>query len=105
MTHQLSKYPKMLILHLKRFSIIGNSYIKRQDLITLANELEFGNALYQLTGIVSHLGSNQKNGHYVYDRKHRDNWTCYNDAIVTPNLTDRSIARKDCAYILMYLKV
>ena len=61
---------------------------------------------YTLAGIISHIGSTQFNGHYVFDRYHvaTDTWTCYNDARVTENLPDQQKQRHATAYILTYTK-
>lgn len=103
-SHMISKLPNMLIFHLKRFLVVGSSYIKRSDAIEIPNDLVLGGERFQLSGIVSHLGSTQKSGHYIFDKREDNQWTCYNDSQVN-SVSDRTVARQKTAYIMTYVKV
>lgn len=58
--------------------------------------------LYDLHGIVRHVGSGIRQGHYIaYARNDtRDTWYCFNDARVTP-VSDDELAEVQ-AYLLVY---
>lgn len=104
--HKLKQLPSMIILHLKRFSIRGDTYVKRSDAIDIPLELKLPAdpaVDFTLSGIVSHLGGDMKRGHYVFDKMEDGEWTCYDDSQVS-SATNRNVERMTSAYILMYVR-
>ena len=69
-------------------------YIEKKDL----------NLIYELVGVVSHLGESGMGGHFIAFCKHSiDNiWRCYNDSIVTQ--CQSNFLLKGIPYILFYKK-
>lgn len=63
------------------------------------------NVEYQLTSVVSHLGSTIKRGHFVCDaQKEEEGWVCYNDSVCSSIGSFQAMAekRKKDAYLLFY---
>ena len=68
-------------------------------------ELKSGNNIYELTGIVSHLGESSMEGHFIAFCKHNidGKWRCYNDSFVTES--NKDYLNKGTPYILFYKKM
>ncbi|XP_067941410.1 ubiquitin carboxyl-terminal hydrolase 2-like [Watersipora subatra] len=111
-TFKIQKFPKILVLHLKRFS--GERY--RQKLSTKVNfEVQgfnlkqFGvdstrSVEYNLYGISNHVGS-VYSGHYTAYCKHphRSRWYSFNDSRVS-SISSQSLISEE-AYVLFYEQV
>jgi ubiquitin C-terminal hydrolase len=57
--------PRILILHLKRFKSSQQGLRKLQDRVCFSSELRAQGRLYHLEGVVAHIGSGTRSGHYV----------------------------------------
>ena len=126
MRFRVKQLPKILIIHLKRFSYNGTklknavnfdeeiqidaeylaldkSMYHRQDQIT--KEI---NHVYRLYAIIIHEGYSTSRGHYYTYIKNQDNklWYKYDDDVVKPVGTDLSSVKRSTsnAYILFYKK-
>lgn len=109
----ISRLPRVLIIHLKRFKRVAPDrpqYRKFGDLITYPLEgLDMSPycndptapATYDLFAVSSHYGS-VSNGHYVAFTKNlrSKEWNCYDDRIVKP-VNEAEVANKS-AYLLFY---
>ncbi|EDW76600.2 uncharacterized protein Dwil_GK14576, partial [Drosophila willistoni] len=107
----IQRFPKYLVIHLKRFS--GTRFSKLSHLVefpTSARELDMGSygsnsnssAQYSLYAISNHMGSTG-GGHYVALCKHpiSHKWHEFNDNIVSDALPE-SFLVSPSAYILFY---
>ena len=112
-TLSVYKLPKILVLHLKRFSF--DSF--RREKVTApvafkdtelsleacyAADAELNKSVsYDLVGVVNHMG-NINGGHYTADcfNSETQEWYNYNDANVT--LVDKPRTESSSAYILFY---
>ena len=115
MNHQLESLPQTLLLHLNRFEMFGEEICKRADPVFIPLHLDLSRYFkqdqnpqatnYDLSGIITHLGSTMRNGHYMYSKRNLDSgkWTVYNDSIVNRNLHEGLERREACqAYIVVY---
>ena len=58
--------------------------------------------IYDLIGVISHLGDSSMDGHFIAMCKHFDgNWYLFNDSIVA-QISENEITRKGIPYILFY---
>ena len=94
------KSPKLLIIHLKRFSFADGRGSKIVTEVGIGKKLEVAGVQYALTGVVKHQGS-KESGHYVAVIQTSNGWLEFNDVSV------RRTAMKDLhwcpeAYILFY---
>lgn len=107
----IQKFPKVLVLHLKRFSEPGrvktsklstfvNFPLKELDLTEFASD-NSATAMYNLYAVSNHIGTTV-GGHYTaYCRNPAlGEWYCYNDSRVTP--LSSSNVRSSEAYVLFY---
>jgi len=128
--HTVSKLPKILCLHLKRFDAARNRKIDNfvsfpscglnmgpllshwcevssfatKDMADLEQQHPNVNANipYRLYATVNHIGSMQS-GHYVSNVKIDDQWYTCNDALVT-KCTEADVLEADGAYLLFYIR-
>ena len=103
------KLPSMLIIALKRFSLVNS---KLDNVIDFPiNNLEmskythgydkYGESTYMLSSIINHHGGTS-GGHYTASCKnHDDNWYNFDNRTVTP-IKDTSSLITSAAYILIY---
>lgn len=110
-TTYIQKFPKILIIHLKRFSVHGRNHTSKiKDLITFPiknlnlSKYYQGNdevPKYDLYGIVNHYGS-LSYGHYIAYCKEweKDKWYEYDDSNVV-DINEKNIVTEG-AYILFY---
>ncbi|XP_032800282.2 ubiquitin carboxyl-terminal hydrolase 2-like isoform X2 [Petromyzon marinus] len=108
----IQKFPKILVLHLKRFSESSRRY-QTSKLSTFVDfplrDLDLGNfaadknvsAVYNLYAVANHSGTTM-GGHYIaYGRPPGSSeWYCYNDSRVTPLSIGQ--VRSSEAYVLFY---
>ena len=115
-TKRISLYraPEVLVIHLKRFSfstfsrekvnsqvVFPTHGLNLDDFLAESAPADQG-AVYELTGIVNHMGS-LNGGHYTADcLNEADSWFNYNDASVSA--TDTSKLDGSSAYILFFRK-
>ncbi|VVC31385.1 Hypothetical protein CINCED_3A017437 [Cinara cedri] len=106
-TLSISKYPRCLIVYLKRFVFHENWGIKLQDSVVFPLDgliLDIKQEIvYDLYACVCHTGSTSM-GHYTSYTKHceLEDWYCYNDEIATKCKPGQE---EYCnAYILFYKK-
>ncbi|XP_028430299.1 ubiquitin carboxyl-terminal hydrolase 46-like [Perca flavescens] len=108
--------PRFLIIHLKRFSFTPSlQVVKLHDPVVLFKELMVttsqADGLYNLVSVISHLGYDGNNGHYISEGVHPeqelyvadDQWLHYNDAKVVET-TGAAVCKRDqqTAYIVFY---
>ena len=75
---EITKWPKNIIIWLRRFEQVGNRFSKFSQEIEVP--IVWKNN-YKLKGIVLHSGS-LRGGHYVYAGKQNDKWYLFNDSSV-----------------------
>lgn len=109
-TCRVTKYPKVLLIHLKRFQSTGQRIIKNHTLVEVSRKAWFFNTRYTLFAICNHYGSIDS-GHYTATVSLRDRtgssgsdrqWFECDDESVTPIL--KSQVDIGNAYILFYKK-
>jgi len=83
-----------------------NCYVQIPEIFDSSQyvELNSENNIYELSGIVSHLGESSMEGHFIAFCKHNidGKWRCYNDSIVTE--CNKDYLNKGIPYILFYKK-
>ena len=112
---QLFRVPRILIVHLKRFQFTG-AYRRKIDTLVdypiegmdlapyIAQPLPEGQAaIYDLIGVVHHLGMSIEYGHYTATTKHANDgeWYRYDDDEVS-RCTDENLQHDATAYLLFY---
>lgn len=108
----IQKFPQILVIHLKRFS--NNRLFEKVDsyidfpvldlnMSTYSADPKIQKAMYDLYGVINHIGSPQF-GHYTaYCKNPRiGEWYRFNDKSVS--LMGQSMTDKSSAYILFYEK-
>ncbi|KAI9458341.1 hypothetical protein BJY52DRAFT_426013 [Lactarius psammicola] len=118
---KIKKLPNILALHLKRFKYLEDlrTYIKltyrvafpfELRLFNTVDEVEAPDRLYELFGIIVHIGSNPHQGSYVAIVKGAHTWLKFNDEKIEP-IKESEIpqyfgdADSGSAYILCYQAV
>lgn len=105
--------PKILIIHMKRFSFSRSWRDKIDTMVefpveeldlsehVLCPDQKGGNLTYDLIGVANHYGG-LGGGHYTAYAKNviQDSWFSFNDAIVTPTNADSVVSKN--AYVLFY---
>ena len=110
MTTYLTTGPEILIIILNRgqgiqFKVKMNFYLE----INLSNYIELQNTgcLYELLGVVTHIGESGMSGHFIAYCKNiwNNQWLKYNDAIVSPvNDFKSEVIDFAMPYLLFYQK-
>eukprot|EP00252_Welwitschia_mirabilis_P001757 TRINITY_DN11699_c0_g1_i1.p1 TRINITY_DN11699_c0_g1~~TRINITY_DN11699_c0_g1_i1.p1 ORF type:complete len:609 (-),score=128.46 TRINITY_DN11699_c0_g1_i1:109-1935(-) len=111
---KLQKLPKVLILHLVRFSYGSNGSSKLQKPIRFAPEIALGRDLlvsptvegrkYELVATVTHHGRDISRGHYTADAKFSDGkWLRFDDASVC--VVGLNKVLHDQTYLLFYKQI
>ncbi|KRX10354.1 hypothetical protein PPERSA_00834 [Pseudocohnilembus persalinus] len=117
----IEEFPKTLIIHLKRFKYDENykRMIKVNTKVAFPFEIKLKpndredrqEQMYQLYGIVIHLGQGEQYGHYVSIIKIKNLWYLFDDETII-NYNERDIRdffgsnhRSACAYMLFYEKL
>ena len=100
--------PNYLIIILNRGrGNVFNCHVQIPELFDSSQyvELKNENNIFELTGIVSHLGESSMEGHFIAFCKHNidGKWRCYNDSIVTES--NKDYLNKGTPYILFYKKM
>jgi len=98
--------PKTLIINLNRgrgleydVNIIFDEYLNLKEFIYSSESPYY----YELTGVISHFGSNDQGGHFIAYCKNNSNceWYKYNDSVVNKCTFDEVI-RTGLPYVLFY---
>lgn len=98
---KLTKHPRYLIIHLKRFRYsIGGAKINTFVNFPVDN-LSMGDHTYQLVGTSNHLEIGLGYGHYVSYVRKGHQWYCCNDSVISKSM----YPDKSTAYILFYEKI
>lgn len=74
---ELSRLPKLMILHLKKFS--NDGYKLTSPEVKIDQQLTFNGATYSLTASISHHGYSSSSGHYTCHCKYSSRWFHFND--------------------------
>ena len=93
---RISRIPKVLLLHLKRFS----SKSKDSSLIKfpVSSPLLLDSSKFQLSSVINHEGKSTSSGHYVASVKDNGNWFSISDEKVSA--LESVLSEK--AYVLFY---
>lgn len=77
-------FPKILFIHLKRFSFINNSMKKNKQVVDFSKQISLNNMIYTLKSIIIHIGE-YGSGHYITlsVTEKNNEWFLYNDSHVT----------------------
>ena len=96
----VKRFPKYLIIHLKRFSY--NRYgSKKSYSIDFSEKIQLKNNKYELRGMIKHMGS-VGGGHYISIIKKDGEWFTFNDNIVSKTNIDQYINN---SYIYLYSRI
>jgi len=78
---RISKIPRTLLLHLKRFS----SKSKDSSLIKFPvdSSLSLGSSEFKLSSVINHQGKSTSSGHYLASVRHNGNWFSISDEKVS----------------------
>ncbi|GLB43599.1 putative peptidase C19 family protein [Lyophyllum shimeji] len=115
---KIKRLPNILALHLKRFKYQEDlqKYVKlayrvafpfELRLFNTVDEMDDADRLYNLFGIVVHIGSRPDHGHYVSIIKTLGSWLLFDDDTVSP-IPESDIPKyfgdsaAGCAYVLYY---
>ncbi|KAG6841741.1 hypothetical protein C0991_007627 [Blastosporella zonata] len=117
---KIKRLPNILALHLKRFKYQEESqrYVKlayrvafpfELRLFNTVDEMDDADRLYNLFGIVVHIGNGPHHGHYVSIIKTLGTWLIFDDENVSP-IAESEISKyfgdaapaAGCAYVLYY---
>jgi ubiquitin carboxyl-terminal hydrolase 2 len=96
----IEQWPNNLIIHIKRFKIMGTRYIKYCNDIDIPYEWRHN---YKLKGFIYHSGS-LSGGHYVYFGNYNNKWYLFNDTNVKEINIDNVNNLKNKSYIFYYKK-
>lgn len=109
---QIKMPPLYLILQLKRFSLDGQKHHNFTRFPETLDIFEFcssarenGSLTYSLYGVICHIGSTIRSGHYVAYIKNpkTEKWYKYDDSRVTEESTETVLSQN--AYLLFYEKI
>ncbi|KAK3547160.1 hypothetical protein QTP86_015625 [Hemibagrus guttatus] len=104
----IQRFPKILVIHLKRFT--ASRYSIRKSTVPVSFPLtgldlgpfgpsDCGPVLYDLYALCDHMGTVNM-GHYTAVCQDEDGWCCYNDSCVTQISADQLQSNE--AYLLFY---
>lgn len=98
---EINKWPKNLLIKLKRFDYKYGREVKLTQEIICPLEWRHN---YKLNGGIIHYGSSSGSGHYIYFGIHQGQWYIFNDTMITriKKRTVENLAK--VAYILHYIK-
>ena len=107
-SHTISSLPKLLILHLKRFSKENGTAAKRTDHVRFNSMLQLEKTSlmrktvpgYILKGVIVHNGNDAESGHYIAYVLHGDEWLSCSDNNVTK--VQWATVKAKQAYVLFY---
>ncbi len=111
----LTRLPKVLVLHLKRFqyNVSQQRFVKLLQRVSFGAELKVWDSdepdvLYRLKGLVAHIGTSPARGHYVACVTVESQWFLFNDDRVRiVDVTDLQgfFEGQTVAYVLAYERV
>lgn len=104
------RLPEILIISLKRFTVIKQQYVKNLNTIILNDTLDLSDfssistdtsVIYDIKSIICHTGKTLESGHYFTLIRNKDNWNYFNDHQIYYNF---DITKLDLSYpyILFY---
>lgn len=97
---KLTRLPKYLIIHLKRFSYSSNNTKINTFIDFPENCLKTFGSKYKLIATANHIEIGMGYGHYTAYIKKIDGWYCCNDSVISRTI----VPDKATAYILFYEK-
>lgn len=107
-SYNIWKFPKILIIHLKRFNNDGTKInnlidfpINNLDLSPYCVGYDKNKSFFSLIGICNHIGSNNSGHYYSYCKK-KDGWYKFDDTNVN-SINESKLITKN-AYCLFYKK-
>lgn len=117
MSHRITKAPKILILQLMRFTFNKQKMtrMKVNTKFTFPEKLDISElmsddstAVYDLSGVIVHIGSAHGGHYYSYVSGENDVWICYNDSRVSKSSTANVLKstgggkNSESAYLVFY---
>lgn len=94
------RLPRVLILHLKRFT--NDGYKLTSPEVMIDKTLNFDGITYQLSACISHHGHSSSSGHYTSHCKYSSSWYHFNDDRVKDVTATFDGAKLTDAYVLFY---
>lgn len=96
------RYPKILVLHLKRYIVTNNGYLRNNCVVDFTTEISFAapKMNYTLLCVVNHLGNTPNGGHYTSMIKHKEGWIHVDDSSIY-KCEEKNICSSS-SYILIY---
>jgi ubiquitin carboxyl-terminal hydrolase 8 len=94
--------PTVLVVHLKRFRLVGTHTAKIRTRVEYPEELELHGRSYHLYAVVCHEGRSVHRGHYYAMCLKENNWRVYNDEEVEDLEDPEDALDNPDAYLLFY---
>ena len=90
-SYTISSLPKLLLLHIKKFSKANGTTTKRSNHVRFNRVLQLEKTSltketvlsYKLKGVIVHTGNDAESGHYIAYVLHGDEWLRCGDSNVT----------------------
>lgn len=97
----LARLPRVLILHLKKFT--NDGYKLTSPEVQIDKQLTFnGTSHYQLKACISHHGHSSSSGHYTSHCEYSSRWLHFDDGRVRDVTSSFDCSKLDDAYVLLY---
>lgn len=99
--------PARVIVQLKRFAYIDRTFAGKIEYpVEVAATLTIQETVYQLRGIIQHIGDKPTEGHYIAFVKGRDthDWFCANDTEVRKSDEKEALQAAQTAYLFYFEK-
>ena len=109
-TLSIWKFPKILILHLKRYKQLPNgNYLRNNCIVDFSPILTFSNHFsckkiqYQLQCVVNHYGTHPMGGHYTCITRKDSEWVQIDDSSIYKHEENALVS--SASYILIYTQI
>jgi ubiquitin C-terminal hydrolase len=101
-------YPKVLVLHLKRYSgsAINNAMVETSENLVFRGGEAAKEVRYKLKCIVNHFGANPNSGHYTCISSFENEWVNIDDSnIYRTAARSKNLFTSPSSYVLIYEQV